>query len=529
MSTTFGYPFGNRVLEAAGFAVSFLVYSEDNVFTPDPGRLKVDVRPDGVVITADRFAFAGLQQQAPGSFTARIRHIEGGMDCDISATMEERIKGTTLLLQDRPIHSVPTRDYADTPATGLVTLRYPNALRLPVFPLKHEDGSILTLTSLDQRVRGKVIAITHHDGRALIEAHHHEDARQWSGRQQTPTWRVTRGGVEAAFAQRARIAEQAWGLQPWDTRSDVPDWMRQIGLVLNLHGMHWTGYLFNNYEQQLEAIRYVASKIEGRRVLAYLAAWDGRYNYNWPAYDACEAMGGRAGLTRLVAEAHKLGVHVIPQIGAVSANRRFLPPALHDSASQDAYGNTYVKDICWDNDRAGDTYRVNANIGHPGFRSFLLDQAFAITDRFGFDGMFLDINMQFHNDPRFSIVEGHRAFAAACHDRYRDYLVFGENWYDGLMPMYPLVHSVTDEERGLMAKWADAFDRYCRTTYHLIHPAPCGSTGVYEAGYMKPWVPDPNRNAIPAIGFAKDTLANHRTEVDQRIEAAKAYIRRMGL
>ena len=33
-------------------------------------------------------------------------------------------------------------------------------------------------------------------------------------------------------------------------------------------------------------------------VLAYLAAWDGRYNYNWPRYEADERMGGADGLRK---------------------------------------------------------------------------------------------------------------------------------------------------------------------------------------------------------------------------------------
>jgi hypothetical protein len=189
-----------------------------------------------------------------------------------------------------------------------------------------------------------------------------------------------------------------------------------------------------------------------------------------------------------------------------------------------------VKDVDWDLDRAGDTYRVNANLGHPGFRRFLLDKVFALTHAFGFDGVFVDINMHCHNDPRFSILEGHRAFAAACHERFDDYLLFGENWYDGLMPVYPLVQSVVGPSSGLMQRWGQAFDRYCRTTYHLNHPAPGrGSTGVYESGFAEPFEPDPGVNAIPAISFVGDTLARNGEGVERRIEIARSYMRRVGI
>jgi hypothetical protein len=529
--TPFSFDFGQRFISVRDWPIAFLVFTPDNVFTPDPSSLVVEQHPDGLTVTATRFAWAGLQQQAPGSFRADFQFIEGGFNCSIEATMQERIKGTALLLRDHQPKSVPTREYGEEDGSQGAVLAYPTSIRLPVFPLRQADGSFIAIASLDEQVRGKTVAVIPDTDGAIIELHHHEDARHWSTRQVTPTWRVVRCvGPAPLFELRCQIAERAWGLRPWETREDLPDWARRIGLVLNLHGTHWTGYVFNTYDQQLDAIRYVAERIGGERVLAYLAAWDGRYNYNWPRYEADECMGGATALRRLVEEAHKLGVHVIPQIGAVSANRKFLPSELYDSACQDAYGNTYVKQVDWDNDRAGDTYRVNANIGHPGFRQFLFDKTVHITETFGFDGIFLDINMHFSNDPRFHLTEGHRAFAAACHERFNDFLLFGENWYDGLLPIYPLVHSVTAKDSGVLRNWTSVFDRYCRTTYHLIHPAPGrGSSGVYEAGFVGTFEPDPILNAIPAISFVNDTLPDHRDAIDRRIEIAKTYIRRTGI
>jgi hypothetical protein len=233
-------------------------------------------------------------------------------------------------------------------------------------------------------------------------------------------------------------------------------------------------------------------------------------------------MGGEQGLKRLVKGAHQLGVHVIPQLGAQSANRAFLPRHLHSTAFQDAYGNTYVKPIEWDNDRIPDTYRINANLGHPAFRRFLLGKILALKKRFGFDGVFLDINMAFHNDPRFHITEGHRALAEELTGRFSEFLMFGESWYDGLMPAYPLVHTATP-----LTRWHEVFEQYCRTTYHLYHPAPGkGSTGVYESGFSSPFVPDPDRDIIPCIAFVDDTLERHRGYIGKVIEAARRYGRR---
>ncbi len=538
MPTSFSFNFGHRFLPILNWAVAFLVFTEDNVFTPHPDSLILTPHPHGLTISASRFAFAGLQQSSPGAFTAHITYIDNGFDCAIHASLSGRIKGTALLLRhDRPAQ-IPTRDYAESPMPPHgAELAYPG-MRLPVWPLRRADGTFTAIASLDHKVRRKILAIVPDDrsssGPVTLELHHHEDARHWSSTQSTPAWRVTHTpDPSPLFETRLDLARRAWNLKPWETRPDVPQWAKETGLVLNLHGTHWTGYIFNTYAQQLDAIRYVAGRLPGHRILAYLAAWDGRYNYNWPLYQPDQAMGGESGLHALIDGAHKLGVRVIPQIGALSANRRFLPPALHDCAIRDAYGNKYVKEVDWDNDRAGDTYRVNANIGHPGFRSFLLDHTHRLKDTFNFDGIFLDINMSYHNDPNFSLPEGHRAFADACHDRHKDFLIFGENWYDALMPLHPLVHSINTPGAGLMQRWPHVFDHYCRATYHLTHPAPGapgkGSTGVYEAGYLDPFEPDSNSSAIPAISFVDDTLRDWAPQVDSRIQAAKRFIQRTGI
>ena len=533
MSNTFSFDFGDRFIKVKGWELAFRVFTECNVYMPDPVTLAVESVADGLLVTAPRYAWAGGQQHCDGKFTARIRYRDEGFDCQIEADLPERIKGTALYLGGIRATQIMTPEYRFESLTGRDDdpLRYPDPIRLPVFLLRNTDQRYHAFASLDRRVRAKTVAVVPSGDRWLVQLHHHEDARQWSCHQETPAWRVLdTADPTPLFDMRMRIAEEAWGLRPWEDRADVPAWAKRIAMVLNLHGMHWTGYLFNDYAQQLEVIRYVCQQIDGRHVLVFLPAWDGRYNYNWPRYEPDPRMGGAEGLKQLVHGAHALGAHVIPQLGAVSANRRFLPPALHSAASQDAYGNTYVKQVDWDGDHTGDTYRVNANIGHPGFRQFLLDKTLSLKQRFGFDGVYLDINQHFDNDPRFSIVQGHQEFARCCQEAHEDFLLYGEHWYDGLLSAYPLLQSVYARERGYLTQWQQVFNRYARDTYHLTLPAPgSGSTGVYEAGYQEPWVPDPELEVIPAIAFVRDTLKSFGPQIDQRIASARSYLQRKKL
>ena len=523
----FCFDFGDPYFRLHRWELAFRIYSEFNVYTPAPEAVEVTREGRKTCISADSMAWAGLQKRMAGSFRAEIEDLGSELRWQIHAKLPERIKGSSTYVKGIAGTEISGKDltFGAIAEGSNDFLQYPAYLKIPVSFIKNTGGGYTFAMSADPEVRGKTFALQPAADGLVLELHHYEDARKWSTEHSAPAWHfgLTENPAEV-LARRMQLMEDAWDLRAWEEREDVPEWARQISLVLNLHGTHWTGFVFNDYARQLEIIRSVCERIDGRHVLAYLPAWDGRYNYNWPRYEADDDMGGVAGLRALVDGSHELGVKVIPQIGAQSANRSFLPPALHDCAFQDAYGNTYSKPVEWDRDRMPETYRVNANMGHPGFRQFIFDKTCGMKEQFGFDGIFLDINQGFHNDSRFHVTEGHRDLAERLAGRYEDFLVFGETWYDGLMPAYPLVHI------GALEQWNDIFEKYCRVTYHLYHPAPGkGSTGVYDCGLREPFVPDPEQDIIPALAFVEDTFSEHQDAIDATVEVALRYAKRKGI
>ena len=116
--------------------------------------------------------------------------------------------------------------------------------------------------------------------------------------------------------------EKAFNLPTWETRTDAPAWMRDIAMVTTLHGMHYTGFIFNDYAQQLAILRWMATQIPAERVLVFLASWDGRYYWDYPNYEVPARMGGEAGFRQLITEARKLGFKMMPMYGTNSANRK---------------------------------------------------------------------------------------------------------------------------------------------------------------------------------------------------------------
>jgi len=492
------------------------------------------------MIKANGLFWAGRQKRGFGRLVVHLDRKGGAIEWSIKAEHIEPIKGVGTLIRGLKAGKVLNRlwQFEELNLRDERVLTYPRAregdigLVTPLFFIQHHsNGPYTFVQSLDTEVRCKRFVVMRDDqGNLNLELHHEEDARRFDTRIVTPVWRIGRcDDCRAIVRERMLLMERIWGLKPWEERPDVPEWARHIALVVNLHGVHWTGYVFNTFDRQLEILRWLAQRIEGRYILAYLPGWDGRYYYNYPLYEADPDLGGSEGLKRLVNGAHSLGIHVVPMFGAIGGNTKYLRKlGLEDVIVQEMYGNRLLADwpTEWDNDRERDDIWVPCNPGHPKFRQYLFKRICHTVDEYGVDGVFLDINHYWVNDPRYNICEGMRNLAGKLHDRYERFLIFGEGWYDAMLGITPLVH----DHRLRLRQWPEFFQRYARVTYHLSYPCPGrGSTGVHERGFSEFKVPDPNEDVIPTLGVVDDTLPSHREQVEKVIDAAFAFAKRKHL
>ena len=165
---------------------------------------------------------------------------------------------------------------------------------------------MLSLSSLDDRVRTKRFYFQpgEHGYRveALVEAEGWTPARSFHA----PPWRIARGTTVAAAAEsHYDHLARAFHIPRWDARPDVPDWLRQTALVVTLHGMHYSGYVFNDYARMLAILQWMATRMPAGRVLVFLASWDGRYYWDYPLYQPSDRMGGEAGFRTLIEDAQR--------------------------------------------------------------------------------------------------------------------------------------------------------------------------------------------------------------------------------
>ena len=514
----FSFDFPEPSVEFAGLRFGFLVFTRENVYGLDRSRMAVEHGPDALTLTCTGMVWAGGQERAPGRLVARFRRSGETVEWDATAEMQRPIKSVTSIIRGLPRGRLSSGGGAPfDPRDDEVLWGYPFGagdlfggntawgLGTPLVSIQAGDGDVRSLSSLDDRVRAKRFYFQPGESGYKVEAVFEAEGWRDQPRLEVPAWRLVRTStVEEATRLHYAHLERAYDLPTWESRRDVPDWLRDIGLVLQLHGAHYTGYLFNDFARMLEILRWVADRFPARRVLAFLPAWDGRYYWNYPLYRADERMGGEAGLRRLVTEGRRLGFRFMPMFGMNAANRRHAEfEQFADAATSKIDGERFDLDwVDWDNDRHEEGWLAYMNVGVDSWRQWLSRRISDVIERYGVDAYFLDITGGWMNNPRADMHEGTRRLVAELRARYPQVLACGEFHYDALLSVFPLFHV-----------YSQPGTRYARFFSHLSHPAPGrGSTGVHEAGFGG-WdtaTLNMRRGPIPTISVVDDTFTRYR-------------------
>ncbi len=529
----FSFDSDNPVFDLGGWKVSLQVITFENTYGLD-GVGAVLTRGDGSVkVRCDRLTSAGGQRVASGRVWIEARAGPGGVDVVAGAEHRRKVRCLKLIVHRLPRGNLVGRRWESggpVPPAGTV-YRYPFdpysafALHTPLLFLSDPAGGYIYFRSLDPRVRAKRFAFYPQGDTLTAELIHEEIGPEMSARAATPPWRIGRcADPEAVVEEHLAAQERGLGLQPWETRPDVPDWAREIALVVSIHGMHWSGYVFNTYADVLGVLDWICQRIDGRRVLAFLPGWEGRYYWRYGDYRPDPRLGGRDGFRRLSEGARRLGVALMPMFGANCANtgirgfRRWGEPSrLRSASGLEFQGNRPD----WDTSRAHDPgWQAWLNPGAPLWRGRLLEQVSAVVREYQAPAVFFDTQHIWDNDPQYPLYEGLRSLRDGLKGRFADLLVAGEGWYDALGAVTPV------SQVGAPAQWQQAFSRYCRTFAHLMWGDPGrGSSGVHEAGYTSfGMVPDAP-HWWPTVTIVDGTLKTAPEKVEQVIEQARRYAR----
>jgi hypothetical protein len=469
----------------------------------------------------DRLASLGQQRKIDnGDVNVEVVDDRGGLQWTVTVRHDEPVKAVKLLLQGLP--GEPMRQGWWAPNTGRgwahgvngqrFQLDYPGPDWATPWVAAGDESNGFSLSVRNPSVQRHILHVNQpaYADAPIVELVHCAPATAWSSAYTSPAFRLRLNAsdtsLDADLDEHLSYVEHAQGLAPWESRTDVPSWLREVALVVTLHGQHWTGHVFNTFPEMAEALRFVAQHIEPRKVLAYLPGWEGRYYYSYPQYRPAPDLGGTGEFAALVGTAKELGAHVMPMFGGHGANVTRYPQWEQAVLRNDT--NRYVELLNrpdWDGDRTGEGDQVFLNPGEPGFGTHLREAISAVVTEFGVDAAFFDTVGYWFNDPRFDLVDGYRRVAAELRQRHPELLLAAEGWWDALSGIFPLSQQFFGVDRDL--RKPRVLTRYARTTGHLADGTPGkGSTGVHELGF-RPRPPDVAREGhIPVVSIADETL-----------------------
>jgi len=526
----FSFDFPEPSVAFGGYRFGFLVFTDENTYALDAARLSASETGDTMRLTCTGFVWAGGQEKTPGSLVATFRRTGTTIEWDAAVEMQRPIKTVTTIVRDVPRGSLSLGggrlfDPKDNETLGGYTfgagdLHGPGAasgITTALAVVQASEQELVSLSSLDTRVRPKRFYFQPGERGYRVEAVYEHDAWRNDTRLTVPAWRIGRAtSLDDAVAPHMAHVERAFELQPWETRSDVQPWMRDIAMVTTLHGMHYTGFMFNDYARMLEILRWMATQIPAARVLAFISAWDGRYYWDYPNYVAPARMGGEAGFKRLVTEGQKLGFRMMPMFGANSANRhQSVWSKISSGVTQKIDGDRYdLNWVDWNNDRHQDGWLTYMNLGADSWRNHLTGRIADAIERYGVDAYFLDIIGGHVNSTTGDMHEGTRRLVMDLREKYPRVACVGEMPYDALHGFIPMYHA------GGGPRW----QKYSRFYQHLSAPAPGrGSSGVHESGFgrFNPETLNLSPNAIPTLQVVDDTFTKHRDVMAAIIAKAK--------
>jgi len=533
----------NAVFIFNGLIFSVMVFTHENSYLLDENSISSSSDDHSLNVVCDKLAWAGGQEKCEGGVSISAVKTATGTQIKINAGHpNETVRCVKLLLKGiRKGVAVGLRTPEGAEKEKKITgegllMRYPNGfdgLYTPLLVIKHSLNDFTFFRSLDNVVRPKTFVVLNNDDCFDIELIFEERAIDFRNSIDVPVWEIGKGiSYEEIMSSQAMFIEKTYGLVPWEERQDVPRWMRDISLIASIHCQHWTGYIFNNYEQVLDNLKWITKRIAPERVLAYLPGWEGRYYWQYGDYRPDPRMGGEEGFKRLIDGAKELGVHVMPMFMINGANPRtegfseWGEPSIYVSAG----GFKQIWGSCdWDTSRHYDhNCGLPLNPGAPLWQDRLVRQINNLIERFGFDAVFLDLAAVYINDPRYDTYLATIDIARRIREKNPDVLISGEGWYDAISLSIPLTQPALVPPGDTV--WSDGpyaplFDKYNRCFAHLGTGDPSrGSTGVFEWGYNKRTQRVPLRKGIiPTVTIVDGTIENAPDKVEEIIEDAKQY------
>lgn len=530
----FSFPWPEPAAPFAGLHFAFEIITFENAYAVDPATVTLDRTANGLTFSAAGFTWAGGQEKQAGSLVAHLeKRADGAIRWHVETDFPEPVKAVKTIVRGLPRgrFSMAANDWQDLGEID-AKFEYPllaGGMATPLVAIEAAaDKRIWGISAIQKEVRPARFMFQPGPDQYRTELIYEQAGWQKTGKVRTHVWEIVSvADLPALMTRHFGRLETDLGIpRDLQSRTDAPNWMKHLSLVLTLHGMHWSGYIFNDYARQLEILQWVATLIDPKTVLAYLPAWDGRYYWEYPRYEVDTRMGGEKGFRRLMDGGHKLGFRFAPMYGSNVANPRIPAFAkVRDAVAMtiNDFPMTNGDGVDWDGDRSPEPLPY-MNFAIPSWRDHMIERISHMISTYGADAYFLDLCGTWENNPDGDMLLGLKAMVEELARRHPGVPAMGEMLLDAQMPFIPMTQvDRFSAHPGWFKKREAVFN-------HLIAPAfGRGSTGVHEAGfYGDAWQISEGQETVPTAVFVDDTFSDHRAEMAEQIARARRRYEKRG-
>ena len=250
----------NPVFDFQGLRFSVQIFTDTNRYDLDANKCEITQTEDTYKVHCAGLQWAGGQVDCEGNCECVVKKQGETYTFDLIASKDEYIKRVKVLLYDQPLGDVVARRRYDVPISELGCIfRYPNGwddLFTPLITIKNETG-VKYYRSLDGVVRPKTFMVQKVGDSSIVEMIFEESTMNPTSKLTVPTWEIgTCNSVEEILEKQRVLVEKQYNLKTWEKREDVPEWARNISLVLSIHAMHWCGYIYNTYQDIIDKLEW---------------------------------------------------------------------------------------------------------------------------------------------------------------------------------------------------------------------------------------------------------------------------------
>jgi len=407
-------------IEFAGYTFSFWLLTTLNRYEPED--IQITTTANGIKAHATRFSFGEGSGSTPGSWEVTFTGQPGGFSWQARAAHSELIKGIKVAIRPLPVGTVMLPIDAEFELKegdpgrcfvypgGYYPVRHisstqvePHSGPLPIwaaqFAILRTGSQDMILSAREYPPRMKKIWVYRKGASQEIQLYSEADACRRSTEYYSPEWRLeTVNDWRQAVQEYAHWMAEAFQVLPFAQRSNVQPWLKEISLVVILHGLAHDGKMGHDFATMAARLEELAHLVPPGRTLVKLTGFEGRIDRNWPDSDPAPALGGEPGFQHLVSTAHRLGYRLIPHLNVWGSSfENPITLGLVKYQMHDSEGRPSTWSYDYDQDEVAEEIFAYISPDVPEWRTVQRSKIHKLVQR-GMDAIYLDQTGTFIND-----------------------------------------------------------------------------------------------------------------------------------